>query len=564
MARISFKLEARRSEDTSPRMFTLKALFAADLDWLRSDKLQTNVLMYLCLAAVVVTFLLSLSAALRLKMHTEVPYWVAGAVPPALSKVAYGHERNYMSLNFVHESFNQQLKGFQAADINKAIANILAAHPVAPDRSDRVLSSDDKGIVTFTELSFRLFGYRIEGVFYLYYIFLGISAALFAWAYRRNPYALLLLAAFLLIHRMILPMIKYDGQLGGITALRCMPVLAMIACMHCLMFLFESRTTPWKLVAVALQVAVIVFVIHIRSTTMWELMVVVAGSAIALLLRKGPLLDALPSTRNRWMRWPTAVPLMAAAAFMAVLKIHQAYGFPEEYYRGDQIVTRVFWHNIFSGLAFSPGFAARDNLRVDDFTTLEATRKYLLENGREKEWDATGGNVPGYTAMRWQVYEVAVKEMFFTRCAEHFGDCVAAFAYYKPVSMIKNLLWMTGLRKLPPDMDIFTSKHPEIGTVVKEQFIETTRLLDLKKERGRLWFRGLLFLAAAFAVLGKLRRRRSELLPVVVTATVLAIGSTIPSILGYPAPHTIAEVAIAVPLLLVVLAALVNPFPQKD
>lgn len=563
MARISLKLESQRSEDTQPRLFTLKALFTADLDWLRSDRLQTKVLTYLCLSMAVIAFLLSLTAALRLKMHTEVPYWIAGAVPPALSKVAYGHNRNYMSLNFVHDSFNQQLKGFQASDINKVMANILAEHPVAVDRSDRVLSSDDKGIVTLTEISFRLFGYKIEGVFYMYYIILGLSAALFAWAYRRNPYALLLLAAFLLIHRMILPMIKYDGQLGGITALRCIPVLAMIAFMHCLMFLFETKTSIWRLVAVALQVAIIVFVIHVRSTTMWELTLVVGGCAVALLLRKGPTLDVLSTSRVRFARWPAAVPLIAAAAFMGVLKLHQAYGFPEEYYRGDQIVTRVFWHNIYSGLAFSPGFARRDSLKVDDFTTLEATKKYLLDNGREKDWDATGGNSPGYTAMRWQFYEVAVKELFFARCTEHFGDCVAAFAYYKPVSMIKNLLWMTGLRKLPPDMDIFTSKHPEIGTVVKEQFIEMTRLLDVNKERGRRWFRGMLFLAIVFAVLGKLRRRRSEMLPVIVTAIVLAVGSTIPSILGYPAPHTIAEVALAAPLLLVVLAALINPLPRS-
>lgn len=563
MARISFKFKSLRSEDANPRTLTLRACLSVDLDWLGSDRLQTKVLTILCLFLVVLTFLVSFGTALRLKMHSEVPIWVVSAVPPALSRVAYGHERSYMSLNFVHDSFFQQVKGNDAKSINGAIANILAATPVATDKSDRILSGDDKGIVVVTEMAFRLFGYKVQGVLYIYYIILALSAALFAYSFRANPYALLLLAAFLLLHSMILPMIKYNGQLTSILALRCMPVLAMIACMHCLMFLFEPEANRKALIAVVLQVAIIVFVIHIRSTAMWELALVIGGSLVALVLRKGPVAAPLSGARARFALWPTAVPLISAAIFVLALNAHRAYGFPEEYHRGGEIVTRPFWHNIFSGFAYHPNFAKRYDLRVDDFTTILATKQFLLAHGRDKDWDATGGNTPGYTGMRWKAYDAAAKELLVARCTEYFGECLATFAYYKPVSMFKNLLWLTGLRKLPPDMDIFVSRFPEIGVVVKQQFTEMSRQLDIHKERGRLWFRGLLAMAIAFGILAVVRRRRNEAMPVAVTAAVLAAGATAPSLVGYPAPHTIAEAAIAIPLLLVVLAAFLRARPQK-
>lgn len=555
MSRISFDFGSTRAENSKPQTLTLKAGLTVDLDWLRSERLQRNTLAGICLALVLLAFALSLGTALRLKMHTEPPYWVYAAIPPALSHVEYGHER-YKSLNFVHDIYFGQLTSNYARDINRIVADILAKHPVATDRGDRIVNqADDKGIVVLTEIAFRLFGYKVEGVLYLYYIILGVSVVLFVYSYRRNPHALLLLAAFLLLHRMILPMIKYDAQLGGITALRCMPVLAMIACMHCILYFFESRVDGKKIAALILQIAIMVFVLHIRSTTMWELALVAGASVVALLWRKGP--TAGQSTRWPFLknRWPAAIPLAATIVLVMLLNAHRAYGFPEEYHRNGEAVTRPFWHNIYSGFAFHPAMAQRYQLKVDDFTVLLATKQYLLENNRADVWEAAGGNSPNYTGMRWKAYDDAVRDMLFARCREYFGECMATLIYYKPLSMIKNVLWVSGWIKRPPDLDIFVSKFPEIGTVVKEQFIETSRQLDRNKERGRKWLRYMAAMIAAFAGLAWLRPRKDEVWPVLATAGILAAGSTVPSIVGYPAPHTIAEAALAIPLLVVVLSA---------
>ena len=554
MSRISFDFASTQTENSTPRTLSLKAGLTVDLDWFRSERLQRNVLAGVCLILVLLAFAFSLGTALRLKMHSEPPYWVYAAVPPALSNVEYGHER-YKTLNFVHDIYFGQLTSNYARDINRIVADILAKHPVAQDRADRILSSDDKGIVVLTEWSFRIFGYKVEGVLYMYYIILGLSAALFAYSYRINPHALLLLASFLLLHRMILPMIKYDAQLGGITALRCMPVLAMIACMHSILFLFESRVGGKKIVALILQIALIVFVMHIRSTTMWELALVAGVSVVVLLWRKGHVDRQSRSWPLLGNRWPAAVPLGAMIVFVLLLNAHRSYGFPEDYHRNGEAITRPFWHNIYSGFAYHPAMAERYQLKVDDFTVLLATKQYLLEKNRADVWEAAGGNSPNYTGMRWKTYDDAVGDMLFARCREYFGECLTTLVYYKPLSMIKNVLWVAGWNRLPPDLDIYVSKFPEIGTIVKEQFIETTRQLDRNKERGRMWLRYMTAMVAAFAALVWLRPRKEEVLPVLVTAGILATGSTVPSIVGYPAPHTIAEAALAIPLLVVTLAA---------
>jgi hypothetical protein len=553
MSRLSLDFGSTRSEESMSRTLTLRAGLTVDLDWLQSERLHRNVLTGICLALVLLAFAVSLGAALRLKMHSEVPYWVYAAVPPALSRVEYGHDR-YMSLNFVNDTYYAALKSSYAKDVNSAIATVLDTHLVVPDYKSQIVNqADDKGIVVLTEISFRVFGYRIEGVLYMYYIILGLSAALFAFSYRRNPHALLLLASFLFLHRLIMPMIKYDGQLGGITALRCMPVLAMIACMHSILFLFESRVDGKKIAVLILQVALMVFVMHIRSTTMWELALVAGVSLMVLLWRKGPV--ARQSTRLPLLgnRWPASVPLGAVIVLVLLLNAHRNYGFPEEYHRNGDAVTRPFWHNIYSGFAFHPAMAERYQLKVDDFTVLLATKQYLIENNRADVWEAVGGNSSNFTGMRWKAYDDAVREMLIARCRKHFNECLTTLVYYKPLSMIKNVLWVTGWVRLPPDLDIFVSKFPEIGNIVKEQFIETTRQLDRNKERGRKWLRYMAAMIAAFAVLAWLRPRKDEVFPVLATAAILAAGSTVPSIVGYPAPHTIAEAALAIPLLVVVL-----------
>jgi hypothetical protein len=306
--------------------------------------------------------------------------------------------------------------------------------------------------------------------------------------------------------------------------------------MHCILFFFESKVNIRKLITVVLQIGLLIFIIHIRSTAIWEVVLISVSSFFAILLRKGPFLEV----RQRKLRL-AALPLVISLLFMLILNNHRAHGFPEEYYKGDQIVTRVFWHNIFSGLIFNPSFAERYELRIDDISIIRATGRFLMETNRQQDWEAVGGTTPNYAGMRWQAYDATVKDMLFARCQEHFGECLSTFFYYKPLSLAKHLLWLCGLVAQPPNVDLLVSTFPEVSDVVKKQFFATTRMLDATNNRGPLWLIGLTIAMGAIQALTLLHKNKNQFRAVLITVLLLAMGSLIPTLIGYPALHTITE-----------------------
>jgi hypothetical protein len=501
----------------------------------------------ICIGLVAMAFWLNIVDARRLKMDTEPPVWVVDAIPPALSQLVFDHARHYTSINAVYDSFFAQIKQDRSAPgINQAIAAIVAESPAISDRSDRLLGNDDKGIVDLTTFAFRLMGYKVENVLYMYYVIFGVSALLFVVSYVRNVAALLWLAAFFWMCDALLPMIKFNSQLGAVTSLRCMPILAMVACMHCLLFQWEAKVDAKTIVCAAAQVAVIVFVIYIRSTTFWELLIVGLLSLVVSLLHKGPTADLRAPALLQARRWPAAVPVVASILLMLALQAHRNWDFPDEYKTGDQ--GRSFWHNIFSGLAVNPVLADRYELRIDDMSVIQATGRYLVESGREDDWQAIGGTSPGYSHIRWGRYDEAVKDMMFARCTQYFGQCIAAFLWYKPFSLVNHVLWLWGLRDLPPDIDLWASKF--FGPVVKDEIVVTTSRLDATHSRERLWFPRILVASLGFLIVSLVREWRNQLQPVFVSTLLLALGSLSPAMVGYPAPHTICETAIAAALVL--------------
>jgi len=237
--------------------------------------------------------------------------------------------------------------------------------------------------------------------------------------------------------------------------------------------------------------------------------------------------------------------------------MYRAADFPEEYYRSETMVTRPIWPSIFMGFAHNPSFAKRFNpeLRIDDVSAILAVKQYLIERGREDEWMEMGGKIPpGYTSMQWPAVDKAAKEMLFTRCQEHFSECFTAIFYFKPISMFKTILWACGIVSLPPDIDLFTS--PYVGTGGRDEFLETSRQLDLHNDRSGLWLSGVVLISIGLVAIFTLRRNCSkEITSLLCVACILALGSSAPSILGFPAPHTITEAVIAIPLLIVFLFA---------
>jgi hypothetical protein len=235
--------------------------------------------------------------------------------------------------------------------------------------------------------------------------------------------------------------------------------------------------------------------------------------------------------------------------------VYQATVIPEEYRRGDEIATRNIWHNVFTGFAYHPAMRERYQLRLDDVSIEAATRDWLVENGRLDDWLAIGGRPPGppgvqesasaFEGVKLAKYDPLVKEMLIARCSQYPRECLETVLYYKPVSLLENLAWMYGLRDLPPDLDVATSKYfGEQGDLLKRQFLGTSQRLDSAGLRASLWSPMALLVIVPFVLLLAVESAGRGWAALAAGAW-LALGSTIPIEVGYAAPHTISDPSIA-------------------
>ena len=519
-----------------------------------------RIVLVLGLLLVGLAFGLNVEQGLALKLDRTAPVWVADAIPPALSGILFHHDKRYTTLTAVNQAFYRGLPAPRTAPtIDAAIAAVASIHdPI--DRSYVLLGNDDKGIVDFVEGAFRIFGLRTSSVFKGYFLLLGLSCVAYLLAYGARPAPVLALTSFLVMHALTMPALTFNAQLESPWALRAIPILSMVACLHGLLFGWYGKIRFGALALLVFQVAIMMFLIHTRTPTLWQMMTIVIASLIAVAAN---ILKGRVNLRNIGPGKLWIAPVVCLAIGYGGLIVYRTVAFPAEYHHGEQIVTRVTWHNIFSGFALDPPFAKRFGLRIDDVSVIRATGAYLREQGRAADWVALGGTSPNFRAIRWAPYDRAVRDMVIDRCSQYKLDCLKTFFWYKPVALQGTLAWIYGLRKLPPNADVFVS--PEIGSVVRDQIIAATRQMDAAGLRANPFGLPTLLLLPFVGLLAGSSWQESRLTLLAIGA--LAIGSTTPSIIGYPAPHAVAEPAIAFAMLLqvsVIIAAAAGLFCLVD
>ena len=517
----------------------------------------------LAVALVAAAFGIAAGRSLALEAQTRPPKWVVEAFPAAISELYYGHTKRYTILTTVRDRYYDALPGPTrmpsgtevrltmmpaAKDINLALRKAREINPSRVGTGYVLMGPDDKGIVDLIELSFLTFGYAAENVTTMYFVLLAASCLLYAAAFWRSPSRLLLVAAFLAMLYLAMPMVLYHGQLGSLLALRALPALAMVATLHCLVFLVGSlreRVSAWQIALAALQVCLVTFTVHLRASALWEVITIVGFGLAVLIAARFRLFGARTAS---WRSTGLAVGVTVGLTIAGYLGIraYQTFGLPEEYRRGEEIATRVFWHNIFSGLAFHPQFSERYQLRIDDSSIFAATRDYLAETGQYDRWQDMGGEVPSFLGLNFTKYEPAAREMLFARCTTYVRECAEAVLYYKPVALAGNLAWLYGLRHLPPDLDIVVNRQlGEISGEVKHQTIEATDLMDQRGQRAYLWTPIVLLVLLPFALLLTGESRQS--IRAAFAALVgLTAGSMLPTVIGYPLAHTMLEAALTV------------------
>ena len=505
-----------------------------------------------------VLFAANLSRVKSLHMDEHPPVWVYDAIPPALSDVVFKNQDGYTSLKDISDHFFAVMKNQQhdSQMIDRAIGSVLQLDRTTISRKTILLGNDDKGIVDFVKVSFRLFGYHSARIVYLYFVVLGLSICGFLWFTRDALISQVIVGAFLVGHYLILPMVAYHPQLQSVVAPRFLPVLSLIACLHCLFFVRRPRMTYASVVVLLAQVSLLTVVIHMRVVTAWQANLILGFSFVLLIskLTWNRLSDRRSKNSKlafiRRSVW--ALPAIAVLLGVLGLNIYRQIAFDQRYWQGEQILTRVVWHNFLSGFAFNPTLANTYHLKIDDLSEIRAVGAFLSKNGRTDEWIAMGGSTAGYAGIKWTNYDRAAKDFFFSILREHPGDSLATVLYYKPQSLRRNLAWLYGFRRSVPDLEVFVS--PELGDAMAIHNNWMAQMLDEHHLRFVLWDRVALFMLLVFSLLWAIRPEIQVFGDWIPLGLLLA-GSLIPSVVGYPGMHTIAEPALMIAVVVYVTAA---------
>jgi hypothetical protein len=492
-----------------------------------------------------------------LQMDEHVPIWVYDAIPPALSDLAFRAHGGYASLRAVSEGFYHAMGGqmHESKIVGLAINQVLQMDQKTMSTETILLGGDDKGIVDFVKISFSLFGYDPAKIIYLYFIFLGVSLCAFLWSFQTDPWSQAIVGAFLTSHYLILPMVAYHPQLQAVTALRFLPVLSLVACLHCLFFVRRPLVTPVGIVTLLMQVGLLIFVVHMRAVAAWQtnlILVYSAGRLMSLFLRD--CRGARTGIRAGIASFPgkTAFALPAGLVLLGLggLNIYRHVAFDPRYSEGKQILTRPVWHNFVAGFSFDPVLAGIYHFKIDDLSEMRAVGNFLTSNGRGDEWVAMGGTSPGFSRIHWTPYDRAARDFFFSILKKYPAESVAAVTYYKSASLGRNLAWLYGFRREVPDVSVFVS--PELGEAMAIHINWMAKMLDEHRLRFILWDRMALLTVLAFTLLLTLQWESypwRDWLPL----GLLTLGSLIPSLVGYPAMHTVGEAAVMIATALYVL-----------
>ncbi len=473
--------------------------------------------------------------ARTLDMHRIAPLWVVDAVPVALAGMEFGHANDYTGSIQVLGLFCDARRDHPNWSLNQQMKYALDHRDDVHEHLAYLAGYDDKGIIDFLKLAFWLFGYRLAAAILLYFLILGVSSLLFLLRFRTERWALLLLYGFLLAHCCLLPVVALNPNLKSVLALRFMSVLGMVAALHLALDVVLPRNTRWAWLLTVVQAAILMFTLHIRFAAVWQVICVALVFAVTLTWRWGAAWIAAggrPRLRPAFL--PVALALLSALG-LGVYK--RAVYSPNYFLHGND--AHVFWHSVYSGLAFSPELAAEQQLRIDDTSIFDATKRFLFAQGRADEWyhlrDGNG------------LYEQAVRSMFFHTLRHHFGSVVRSVVYDKPAALGRNVAWFMRLTQTPPAPEILWDR-------ADMEMEDMARGMD---QEGKFFqpFRGECLLVLAAFVAWAWRSAGEHWKKWLAVFAVFAVCSMLPSLLGYPTAHTISDAVVALGMALYLGAA---------
>jgi hypothetical protein len=326
--------------------------------------------------------------------------------------------------------------------------------------------ADDKGIVDFMWMAFRLYGIRTASLYSMYFTVLVASSALFIVSYCGDRRKLALLALFSLSLFATMPAFAARPPAISVLDIHAFGILSIVATLHVLLAATDpAPTRPLHLLTTLIQGLVMAFVYHARSSTISYTAAVLIAYPIIVYSDWGNNRSSLqrPSMFRRF------VPLGILVSIIALVPVYQRVMYHPDYFGRRATLGHVVYHNLLIGLQWNPHIRERYGLGDGDLGVAGAVDTFLERKARHRiagreQWAAMGLlTVTTQEAFDWVEYEEAGRELFTTILRQEPWESLLTYTYYHPLD-----IWLIARSyfggPLPPKADLYTQTRQGLDT----------------------------------------------------------------------------------------------------
>ena len=338
--------------------------------------------------------------------------------------------------------------------INAAIQSALALKNLPEDATfaNRRLfapGANDPGFVDYVSWSFEIFGFRVESLYYFYFLILSASIALFLICFRNDALPLLILSGV-----MVAFLILLDSQLFSLPQLRTvhnqrfLVTLCVVPYLHLLFtFVIYRRPTLSRVLVTALQAVLFTFVMFTRSSALWMLLSFAVIAALNVMFRLGRQREEQKVTHAAKLVFSWPVILLALG--LGGSSIYKSSVLHPMYSVGTFLPSHMVWHNAYMALGLHPDWKTLgdkyDGRPVPDpmsdnvgwtAAALEATQGYGMPESYLFDGDI--GGLPSY---KTTLHEKLIKERYLRFAFQHPRFMLELMLWYKPRMLLAEFGW---------------------------------------------------------------------------------------------------------------------------
>jgi hypothetical protein len=337
--------------------------------------------------------------------------------------------------------------------LNEAIQKALALKDLPKNASfaNRLLyapEANDPGIVDYISWSFDIFGFRIESMYYFYFLILTASIVLYLICFRADALPLVALSALMVAFLMLVSSRYFEGVwLRTVHNQRFLTSLCFVPYLHLLFTLLLYRRPMWsRVVVTVLQTGIFVFIMFTRSSAIWLILSLVLIICLNALFQLGRPEQESKATKavKLAFSWPIiflACGVLWSAGYKARI-LHPIYGI------GIFIPYHMIWHNAYMGLTLDPDWAEvgdkRDGKLLAEPLTdnaawmaaaVEADERYGMPESYLINTEL--GGLPGTKMM---LHEKLIKERFLRFAFQHPRYMLELMLWHKPKWLLKEFV----------------------------------------------------------------------------------------------------------------------------